>query len=333
MGASRVVIVNGKVAEEPEVESALEALMSARPAAIHVTSGPGDARRIGREARTADEVIVFGGDGTVNEVIAGLLSPGGAGGDGETGDGESEFGGVFGIVPTGTANDFARCAGIPIEPPSEAVAALEGFRPVEIDLGWASNGEGRLFMNVATGGFGAEVSSEASEELKAVLGKVSYLVAGIAGAGDVEPREAIVSAPGFRRRVAFYLLAIGNARCAGGGMPVCPDADPTDGRLDVTIVPEGAVGATLAEVLRKGLEGVGDAGLRFRTEWLEVETSTPLQINLDGEPASGRHFRFEVRPRAIRVLLPADSPLLRPRPDATSEPPPSSRSVSAPTPG
>ncbi len=96
-------------------------------------------------------------------------------------------------------------------------------------------------------------------------------------------------------------------------MPVCPDADPADGLFDVTIVPEGTVGATVAEIVRKGLEGVGDAGIRFRAPWLEIRAEGPLQINLDGEPASGEDFRFEARPDMLRVLLPPDSPLLRPR--------------------
>ena len=66
----------------------------------------------------------------------------------------------------------------------------------------------------------------------------------------------------------------------------------------------------MAEVIRKGLEGIGDAGIRLRTPWLEVSADEPLQVNLDGEPVSGTEFRFEVRRRALKVLLPPDSPLL-----------------------
>jgi len=300
------VIVNGKTAEEPEVQAALGLLaVSDGPTLVRVTREPGDARAFSREAarRRIERLIAFGGDGTLNEVVSGLVPPAL----------EEPFAGVLGIVPTGTANDFATCAGIPTGSPSDVVRELLDYAPRKIDLGRVSGAIEATFVNVATAGFGAEASSEASEELKAVLGKVSYLVAGLASAGDLEPREATIVAPDFDRRLAFYLLAIGNARCAGGGMPVCPDADPTDGLLDVTIVPEGTVGATAAEIVRKGLEGVGDAGIRFRTPWLEIRADAPLQINLDGEPASGREFRFEVRPDMLRVLLPLDSPLLAPR--------------------
>jgi lipid kinase YegS len=291
------VIVNGKIADQDDVRSAADRLREGAGATVvRVTGGAGDAIDFGRAAAREgiDEVIACGGDGTINEVVSGLVP---------------EFGGVLGIVPTGTANDFATCAGIPGDDPVAAAGALDRYEPLALDVGEVAGAADGLFLNVATAGFGAEVSAEAPEELKAVLGRVSYLVAGLTSAGEIRPREATIVAPGFERTVAFYLLAVGNARCAGGGMPICPDADPTDGLFDVTIVPEGTVGATLAEIVRSGLEGVGDAGLRFRAPWLDVRAGDSLHVNLDGEPATGDHFRFEVRRRALRVLLPPDSPL------------------------
>lgn len=311
---SRVAIVNGKTADEPEVEAALELLLADdEPTEVRITRTSGDARRFAREALDAavDTVIVFGGDGTLNQVVTGLAAP----------DAARPFGGVLGVVPTGTANDFATCAGIPAASPSDAAKALADCRPETLDLGRVSGAEEAIFLNVVTAGFGSEVSSEASDELKAVLGRLSYLVAGIASAGEFEPREATVVAPGFERRLAFYLLAIGNARCAGGGIPVCPDADPTDGLFDVTIIPVGKAGATAIEIVKQGLEGAGDAGVRFRAPWLEIRGDDGLQVNLDGEPASGKRFRFEIMPRAVKFLLPPDSPFR-----ATSSSPTSARS-------
>ena len=306
MLTSRVVILNGKIAEEDDVEEALALLREDGPVDVRITRAAGDARRFAREAADAgaDEVYALGGDGTLNETVAGLVS--------RPEDDPRRFAGVLAILPSGTANDFAACAGIPPDSPAEAVEALPSYRPVHIDLGWAKHGVEGPFLNVATAGFGAEASTTASEELKAVLGKVAYLVAGIAriGSGEAEPREAWIRAPDFERRIAFHLLAIGNGRCAGGGMPVCPEADPADGLFDVTIIPVDAVGDAVAEVVRSGLEGAGDAGIRFRAPWVELEADEAFQVNLDGEPASDSRFRFEVRPGAIRVLLPADSPLL-----------------------
>lgn len=312
MPDSRVVIVNGKVADEDAVQAAVERLRrDLGHVNVRITRGPGDARRFARAAvdEGAARVIACGGDGTINEVVSGLvpLSPDDAGAAPHP---EPTFGGVLGIIPTGTANDFATCAGIPGDDPVAAAAELADYEPALLDVGRVGGAAKALFLNVATAGFGAEVSAEASEALKSVLGRVSYLVAGLASADELQPREATIRASDVDRRVAFYLLAVGNARCAGGGMPVCPDADPADGLFDVTIIPEGTVGATLAEVVRSGLEGVGEAGIRFRAPWVEVRSDEELQVNLDGEPAAGRQFRFDVVPRAVRVLLPRDSPLL-----------------------
>jgi YegS/Rv2252/BmrU family lipid kinase len=213
--SSRVAIVNGKTADEPEVEAALELLLADEPPTeVRITRESGDARRFASEARDAavGRVIVFGGDGTLNQVVTGLAPP----------DAVRPFTGVLGVVPTGTANDFATCAGIPADSPSDAVRALADFRPETLDLGRVSGAVDATFLNVVTAGFGSEVSSETSEELKAVLGRVAYLVAGIASAGEFEPREATVIAPGFERRLAFYLLAIGNARCAGAAFRSAP---------------------------------------------------------------------------------------------------------------
>ena len=299
---SRVAIVNGKVIEKPEVATAVLQLASLEGGAkVRVTGGSGDARRFATEAGRdgIDSIAIFGGDGTLNEVVSGLVS-----------DLEGSFGGELAVIPAGTANDYAAGAGIPVTSPLDAVEALADYRPLSLDVGRVSGDANAFFINVATAGFGVEASSSASEELKAVLGRVSYLVSGLASAGETRPRRARVSAPGIDREVSFHLLAIGNGRYAGGGMALCPEADPTDGQFDVTIVPEGTVGETVAEVVRNGLRGIGQAGIRFRAPWVEVRTEEPLQVNLDGEPASGTELRFEVIPGAVRVLLPHGSPIL-----------------------
>lgn len=304
MEPARVVILNGKTADEPDIRAALDELLGdGIRSSVHITGGEGDAERFAADAARAgaEHLVAFGGDGTLNSVAAGVESVLAAG---------RSWSGELGIVPAGTANDFATCAGIPTDTPSDAVIAMRGYRPVALDFGRSDHG---LFLNVVTAGFGSEVSAEVSDKLKSVLGRIAYLVAGAANVGDAEPRRARIRAPNFDRTIAFYLLAIGNGRCAGGGIPVCPDANPADGLFDVTIVPEGRVGSTVSEILDNGMEGLGDAGIRFRCPWLEIESEEPLQLNLDGEPATGTRFRFEVNPGALRVLLPSDCPMLAPR--------------------
>lgn len=297
-----MAIVNGKVADDDDVAVAVLKLASAEGGArVRVTSGAGDARRYAEDAAAegADLVVVFGGDGTLNEVVSGLVS-----------DAAGSFEGDLGVVPAGTANDYAMSAGIPADSPSRAVEALAEYRSVRLDVGRVSGDTSGIFVNVVTAGFGVEASSTPSDELKSVLGRLSYLVSGLARAGDAKVCRAQISAPGVDREFSFHVLAIGNGRYAGGGMPLCPEADPTDGEFDVTIVPEGIVGETLEDVVHEGLRNLAEAGVRFRAPWIEIRGEEPLQINLDGEPASGSRFRFEVQPRAVRVLLPEDSPMI-----------------------
>ena len=301
MTRSRTAILNGKTAEEEEVKAALELLVADEtPTDVVVTRAAGDAARYAYDAAVggADEIVVFGGDGTLSGLATGLsiaLDEG------------HETRAIVGIVPTGTANDFASAAGLVAGDPPGAVRAMSTLQPVALDVGHGGSG---AFLNVVTAGFGSEISSSVTKEMKAVLGRVAYLVSAVTQVTAVEPRVARIRADGFDEALGFYLLAIGNGRCAGGGIPVCPDASAVDGLFDVTIVPEGKVGTAIAEVVQQGLSGIGEAGIRIRTPWIEIETESPLQVNLDGEGLEGTRFRFEVRPSAMRVLLPADSPLL-----------------------
>lgn len=351
MAPTRFIILNGKTADEPDIRAALDELLAdGIRSSIHITGGEGDAERFAADAARAgaEQLIVFGGDGTLNSVATGIASVAGDSGaaGAEADAARAAWSGVVGIVPAGTANDFAACAGIPTETPLHAVVAMRGFRPVALDVGRSRHG---LFLNVVTAGFGSEVSAGVSDTLKNVLGRISYLVAGAANVAEAEPRRARIRAPGFDRSLAFYLLAIGNGRCAGGGLPVCPDAHPADGLFDVTILPEGTVGSTVGEILDKGMEGLGDAGIRFRCPWIELESEAPLQLNLDGEPTTDTRFRFEVDPGALRVLLPPDCPMFEPtagmrdappaehttpggEPDVSPSPPPSGRCAQEPRP-
>ena len=196
------------------------------------------------------------------------------------------------ILPLGTANDFARAAGIPLEPAAALALLDQTARP--IDLGAVN---GKLFLNMATGGFGSKVTANTSEDLKKVLGGAAYLLTGLTRFSEVHG-DALV-------------IGIGNGRQAGGGHVLCPQARVDDGLLDVSILPtpQDMVG-TLGTLLGGG-NGVESLFVRARVPWLEVEAAEGLDVNLDGEPLEGRKLRFSVSPGALRVHLPAGSPLLR----------------------
>ncbi|MCP3432416.1 lipid kinase YegS [Stutzerimonas stutzeri] len=294
--AKALLILHGKQALNDEVREAVKQRREAGwNLAVRVTWEPGDAQRLVREALDAGypTLIAGGGDGTLHEVAAAML--------------EIQADASLALLPLGSANDFAKAAGIPLDP-VEALGLLEQPAQV-IDIG-AMNGH--PFVNMATGGFGSKVTASTSEELKRVLGGGAYLLTGLTRFAEIHSAKGRFSGPGFDWEGEFLALGIGNGRQAGGGQLLCPQATIDDGLLDVCIVPApaDAVG-TLGTLLSGGLLGVDAVSVSARVPWLEVEAPTAININLDGEPFTGASLRFDVRPRALRLHVPSESPLLQ----------------------
>jgi len=298
--AKALLILHGKQALNDEVREAVRQQRELGwELAVRVTWEAGDAQRLVREALAAGYPIVIagGGDGTLREVTEAML--------------EANTDASLALMPLGSANDFARAAGISLNP-FEALALLDE-PPQAVDVGEM---DGQPFVNMATGGFGSQVTASTSEELKRFLGGGAYLLTGLTRFSEIHSARGRFSGPGFDWEGDFLALGIGNGRQAGGGQLLCPQATINDGLLDLCIVPAPAdtVG-TLGTLLSGGLLGVDAVSVSARVPWLNVEAPKAIDINLDGEPFSGATLRFGVRAGALRMHLPADSPLLV-RPDA-----------------
>ncbi|HWK89118.1 MAG TPA: YegS/Rv2252/BmrU family lipid kinase, partial [Longimicrobium sp.] len=155
----------------------------------------------------ADLVVAAGGDGTINEVANGLL------------DWIEDHPGKpvprLGLVPLGTANDLAGGFGIRGGDPQGALLAAAEGQPYEVDVGRVN---GRYFLNVSTGGFGAEATDESSDELKRVLGPIAYLITGVRKFVQLRVSRARFSADGeVLHDGDFLVFAVGNAWRTGGG--------------------------------------------------------------------------------------------------------------------
>jgi len=268
---------------------------------VRVTWEGGAATRFASEAARAgyETVVAGGGDGTVNEVVEGLIE----------GNAEARSLPRLAVLPLGTANDLARACGIPLDPFEAMRLAASGPTAI-VDVGQAN---GRRFINLATGGFGTQVTVATPAELKKVLGGAAYLLTGLRHFSNIKPEHGWLSGPGFAWEGSFLVLAVGNGRQAGGGHRLCPDALLDDGLLDVRVLPKlprEELPEALRSLLRDGLDGVRRELVGARLPLLEIETDEPLQINLDGEPLTDTRFRFEVLPRRLRMKLPAGCPLL-----------------------
>ena len=300
------LILNGKSAGDDAVREAVQALRDAGLALdVRVTWEGGDAERYVAEAIAdgVDTIIVGGGDGTLSEVVTTLAHRG------EAADALP----VLGLLPLGTANDFATAAGI-CAAPDVALRLVRDTPAAAIDLlKLQANGDTHWVANLASGGFGTEVTTDTHEGLKKWLGGLAYVLTGLSRLGRIEPLRARLHGPDFEWEGEFIALGIGNGRQAGGGQTLCPDALIDDGLLDVTIVPplEGELLATFGTAMTEGkLAALDDVAVRRQLQWIEIDTADALTLNLDGEPVEAGHFRIHCVPKRLRMQLPADCPLL-----------------------
>jgi lipid kinase YegS len=291
-----LLILHGKQALNAEVRTAVEARRAQGwQLDVRVTWEAGDAQRLVNEALAAGypTLIAGGGDGTLRDVAEAMAL--------------AKTSASLALLPLGTANDFARAAGVALEPQAALALLDEPAQP--IDLGEV---DGQVFLNMATGGFGSNVTANTSEELKRVLGGAAYFLTGLTRFAEVRSSFGRFAGPDFQWEGEFLALGIGNGRQSGGGHLLCPQAQVNDGLLDVCIVPAATdVVGTLGTLLSGGINGLQSVAVSARVPWLEVEAPEGLDLNLDGEPMESRQLRFVALPAALRVHLPAQSPLLQ----------------------
>lgn len=302
------LILNGKSAGDDAVRTAVLAQRERGvDIGVRVTWEHGDAGRYVHEA--IDDgiatLVACGGDGTVNEVCAALAAT----------DLDADALPSVGIVPRGTANDFATACGIPAEP-GAALALVLAAPALPIDLLRVSvdGAAPHWCVNLATGGFGAEVTAETDPALKKALGGAAYFITGLTRFAGMRAAAGRFRGPEFAWAGEFLVLAIANGRQAGGGHVLAPDACIDNGLFDLTIVPppgEGGLGAVLGALLTQGREQMIEEAVRARLPWLELEADAGLALNLDGEPSEVSRARFDIDPARVRLHLPPTSPLLR----------------------
>jgi lipid kinase YegS len=298
------LILNGKVAGN----DALRAAVARQRAAGHrievrVTWEKGDARRFVSEAGEVDLVVAAGGDGTLNEVLHGLMNR------------SAVTRPTLGIVPLGTANDFATGCGIPRDPAKALALCMKG-EPVPIDVGKAND---HWFINAASSGFGAEITATTSPELKRLLGPAAYTLMGAILAINFHRYQGKLILPGREITGSGPVAIVGNGRQTGGGIQVAPRACIDDGLLDVLVVRQISPTALLAAARElQQLPSDGQYISYWQTPWLEVHPEEAIPVNLDGEPLSFTTVRYAAVPKAIQLIVSPNCQLLSQGPKLTA---------------
>lgn len=292
-----ILILNGKSADTPVLREAIGLLRDAGVEIhVRVTWEKGDAQRYVEEARRlgVETVIAGGGDGTINEVSTALIQC------------EGSDIPALGILPLGTANDFATSVGIPEELDKALKLAIAG-NAIEIDM--AQVNDKTCFINMATGGFGTRITTETPEKLKAALGGVSYIIHGLMRMDTLKPDRCEIRGENFHWQGDALVIGIGNGRQAGGGQQLCPDALINDGLLQLRIFTGEELLPALFSTLKPQEENPNI--IDGASAWFDIRAPHDITFNLDGEPLSGQEFHIKILPAALRCRLPPDCPLLR----------------------
>jgi diacylglycerol kinase (ATP) len=260
---------------------------------------PGHLGELARDAATdgARLLVVVGGDGSVHEVangVHGLADPP-----------------EIAVVPRGTGWDFVRTFGIPRDVEQAARIALAGATRI-IDVGvvgyraW-DGGEARaVFANAASAGMSGAIAQRANDTSKRLGGKASYLWATLAVFARWSAADVRLTVDGEHRGGQMFDVIVANGRFVGGGMKICPDAEPDDGLLDVlTIgdVTKSDLVLTMPKIYR-GTHLPHPKAELLRGRSITVDADEALPIQLDGEQPGTTPARFELLPRALRLRVP-----------------------------
>lgn len=255
----------------------------------HATTGEGDATLAAAEAveRGYDLIIAAGGDGTLNEVINGMA--------------EKENIPPLGVFPLGTTNDFARALGIPKNWEEYCDLVIRNVtRP--IDLGKAND---RYFINIAGGGTLTELTYEVPSKLKTMIGQLAYYLKGLEKMVSLTPQELIINASGQETiHDEFMVFLIANSNSVGGFEKLAPGASIDDGLFDVIALRKCNL-AEFVRVVSLALRGehLNDKKvIHFRTDYMEVVSPGPVQLNLDGEFGGVLPGTFRNLPQHLRIF-------------------------------
>lgn len=274
-------------------------------AEVQFTQGVGDGARIAADAlaRGQELLVAVGGDGTLHEVVNGMMSA----------SEQDRKQAVLGIWPAGSGSDFARGAGIPTTAAAHT-ALLCGGEPQLLDLGHISchTADGipiqAYFLNAADFGIGAKVVERLQKRARWLPGRSSYLWQTVRTLVTYRnPTATLTVDEGLPFERTFKSIVVANAPYFGGGMCIAPDARSNDGHLD--LVQFGDLGRIEAiRRLGETFQGqrIAHQDIHYSTcKKLQASSDSPVPIEADGELIGFLPATIEIIPSAIQVLLPS----------------------------
>ena len=254
---------------------------------IHMTKCAGSATELTQMAisQGATDLIVMGGDGTLHEVINGFYN----------------FENVnLGIIPCGTGNDFASALGIPLDPLDALDLILDGT-PKFTDYMQMPTVRG---LNIIGTGIDVDVLKKYSAQKKKT--KFAYTMCLIKALLDFEYSNFDAEFNGQTTPFKSFVACVANGYRYGGGIPICPPANPTDGKLDFVAVDEmpkfQIIGAFLK--LKKGKLLTLPQAHHYTTDKIVIKPKGEYTVNVDGELYDNIPFEVEIVSNKLKVYKP-----------------------------
>lgn len=257
---------------------------------IKKTQEIGDALRFAKESGSSDHLIVIGGDGTLNEVVNGLMTL------------ELEERPTVGIIPAGTCNDFARALELPIQP-IQAASIIKSNHEQHVDVIQVDEMYALNFVGV---GLIADTSRQIDPDEKESLGSIGYFLATIRQFREADPFQIRLRRGDellYEGDVSF--LYVGNGSYLGTVPTKLETQSFSDGMLEV--VHSSSIGFPMIRQLlaqQLGLDQKSEEWNHFQTSYVEVELNEPQVIDIDGEHFKTDHLAIRIRERALTFLTP-----------------------------
>lgn len=254
----------------------------------------GDMEKYLNEAKLEDcqGIFVAGGDGSVNEAINGML--------------KNNIDIPLGIVPAGTANDFANCLKIPTDF-DECVQVLSKMKIQEVDVGKASE---RYFINVCCGGLFTNVSQNIDIDLKNTLGKMAYYLKGAEQIYNIKPIHLNIIADEEEYDEDFYIFLVLNSTGAGGFYHIAPSATIDDGYFDLVAVRTMTSIKDFPRMLMSLIKGdhLNDPNILHRKcQHIEIKSDNFgdafNETDVDGERGPDLPIILDVIPKGLKVFI------------------------------
>ncbi|MGK2955702.1 MAG: diacylglycerol/lipid kinase family protein [Solirubrobacterales bacterium] len=257
---------------------------------VERTRSTGHGIDLAMDAIEANEVpVVMSGDGLIGAVGGAMAGVDAA----------------LGIIPAGRGNDLARGLGIPTDAAGAVSCIDHGFEKA-IDVGEAN---GARFLGIASVGFDSEANRIANDA-KVLKGTLVYAYAALRALVGWKPERFALIEGGVQTRYTGYTVAVGNNKYYGGGMKVAPDADLTDGKLDVVVIGDAPKLRFLMDLPKvfRGTHVKNEEVESWQATSLEIRASRPLTVYADGDPLTELPAKVRVLPSALYMIVPGETP-------------------------